>query len=127
MQPKVHLHQQDIMLTTVEEQGIQQQLHRLERKLARYAQAMTDITVAPDSIGDRVQVALCVRLQPSGPPLVSLQEANMADDAMEFAVDDVTRQLFERHSTRHHSRPSYGIPGHSLVAASPRQGGSPIL
>jgi hypothetical protein len=115
------------VLTTAEEQCLQQHLHRLERRLARYSQAISEVRLAPDVTRRRVQVDLRVRLRPSGAHLIGHREAGTADEALESAVDDVLRELLERHAVRHHGQPSYGIHGQRLRTVSPRQGGSPIL
>ena len=127
MQPTIHLDQRDIALTVAEERRLQQHLHRLERRLARYSKAISEVRLAPDVTGRRVQADLHVQVQPSGAGFISRREAGTADEALELAVDDVLRELLERHAVRQHGQPSYGIHGLRLHAISPRQGGPPIL
>ncbi len=107
METKVH--RRNLTPTALEEKRMQRQWRKLERQMARYPAPLAEATLTAQAAQRLIQVDLRVRIGPSGAHLVSHQQAETVDLALERAVDDVTRQL-ERHRAQQRGEPSYGVP-----------------
>ena len=103
------VHRRNLTPTALEEKRMQRQWRKLERHVAHYPAPLAEATLTAQSAQRLIRVDLRVRLGPLGAHLVSHQQAETVDLALERAVDDVTRQL-ERHRAQLQGEPSYGVP-----------------
>lgn len=118
---EIKLHRRRLSLTVVDEERIRHHLHTLERRLARYPDPLAEVTLTPHPMQRQMQVDLRVRLGPLGAHLISHQQAETVDHAVERAVDDVTRQL-ERHVAMQEGEPSFGVPSRRETQGQRHQG-----
>jgi hypothetical protein len=106
---EVQFHRGDDDLGRTEEERIRRLLERLERRLAKFPDPQTILTLRRYSDRRRVTLDLRVELGPRAGELISHQAAETADHAMRLAVEDVERQLERRLATQR-GEPTFGVP-----------------
>jgi ribosome-associated translation inhibitor RaiA len=112
---QTQIHRGNLTLTAVEEERMQRQWRKLERHLTHYPAALAEVTLRAQTEQRLVHVDLRVRLGPLGAHLISHQQARTVGQALNLAVDDVTRQL-ERRRAQQSGEASFGVPSRREAA-----------
>jgi ribosome-associated translation inhibitor RaiA len=109
MAVELKVHRRHLTLSAREEQRLQRRVRKLERHPAHSPAALAKVTLTAQATQRLIHVDLRVRLGPLGTHLVSHQQPETVDQALERAMDDVARQL-ERQRAQQRGEASSGVP-----------------
>jgi ribosome-associated translation inhibitor RaiA len=96
-------------LSAIEQDRIDSQFERLERRLEHYAEPAATLVLEAYEPQRRVTADLHLVFGHRAAGLVSHQSAGTADQAVRLAVEDIERQ-FERRLAKQRGQPAFGVP-----------------